>query len=256
MARLLDSPGHAYRVLPVDELGLLVDAADYYRAFHRAALHAERYLLLSGWQFDSDVELLRGDDAAHAEAPCALLALLNSLCEKKPNLRIWILAWDFHMIFAAEREWMQKLVFHWTTHERLRFRFDDNHVERGCHHQKFVVADGEISFLGGLDLCDDRWDDRQHRQHNALRTSRGEAHKPFHDVQAFVRGRAFASALSELFAERWVGAGGDPIELPAAVACPQPEFPTPLNLVPSDATHAALSRTDPHGSPGGPKLCR
>ena len=106
MARLIDTPGHAHRVLPVDELGLLVDAADYYRAFHRAALGAERYLLLSGWQVDSDVELLRGDDAAHADAPCALLALLNSLCEKKPDPHIWIPAWDFHLVFAAEPDWI------------------------------------------------------------------------------------------------------------------------------------------------------
>jgi len=41
----------------------------------------------------------------------------------------------------------------------LQFIFDAAHVEGGAHHQKFAVIDGELAFLGGLDLCDHRWDD-------------------------------------------------------------------------------------------------
>jgi phospholipase D1/2 len=253
MARILDPSVHAFRVEPVDEFGLLVDADDYFREFYRAAARAERTILLSGWQFDSDVELLRGPEAAHLGAPHTLLKFLNHLCQQKPALRIWILAWDFSLVFAAEREWMQRVVFDWTTDERLRFRFDDNHVERGCHHQKFAVIDSEVSFLGGLDLCDDRWDDRQHQLHNPLRVSRGEPHKPFHDVQAYLRGQPVASALSELFVARWERAGGEPITLPP-VDAPAPRFGID-SLLPLPAQHVALSRTDPYGTPGGPKLC-
>ena len=115
---------------PVGAAGLLVDAAAYFREFYRAALRARRSILLSGWQFDSKVALLRGAEADAATAPVTLLAFLNWLCEQKPELRIWILAWDFHLIFAAEREWMQRLAFHWMTNERLHFRFDAAHVAR------------------------------------------------------------------------------------------------------------------------------
>lgn len=253
MARILDPSVHAFRVEPVDEFGLLVDADDYFREFYRAASRAEHTILLSGWQFDSDVELLRGPEAAHLGTPHTLLKFLNHLCQQKPALRIWILAWDFSMVFAAEREWMQRLVFDWTTDEHLLFRFDDNHVERGCHHQKFVVVDNEISFLGGLDLCDDRWDDRKHEMRNPLRLSRGEPHKPFHDVQCYLRGQSMANALSELFVARWARAGGEPITLPP-IDAPAPRIGIDA-LVPLPATHVALSRTDPYGTPGGPKLC-
>lgn len=256
MARLLDSPLHAFRVHPVDELGLLVDAEAYYREFYRAALKAQRYVLLSGWQFDSEVALLRGPEAEHAELPVTLLKFLDRLCALKPELRIWILAWDFNLVFAAEREWMQQVVFQWTTNERLAFRFDDNHVERGCHHQKFAVIDGEVSFLGGLDLCDARWDDRSHRDKNPLRINvSGEQGKPFHDVQAFVRGRELAASLVELFACRWERAGG------AALPRLEPSDESALlsqrieSALPLSARHVALSRTDPYGSPGGPTLC-
>jgi phospholipase D1/2 len=256
MGRILESPGHAYRRHPVDELGLYVDGHDYYREFYRAALTAKRTLVLAGWQFDSEVPLLRGSDALEASTPITLLKFLDHLCETNPNLQIWILAWDFHYVFVAEREWMQQLVFHWSTNERLKFRFDSNHVERGCHHQKFVVIDGELSFLGGLDLCEDRWDDRHHRAHNALRVSRGKPHKPFHDIQAFARGRELAASLSELFARRWELAGGEPI---AAELMREP-VDGPSNyradrLVPIAATSVALSRTDPMGVPEGPSPC-
>jgi phospholipase D1/2 len=257
MTRILEPSMHAFRVPQVDEVGLLIDGDDYYREFYRAASKAEHYVLLSGWQFDSDAELLRGPEAEQAEAPVTLLKFLNYLCETKPTLQIWVLAWDFSLVFAAEREWMQRLVFDWTTNERLRFRFDDNHVERGCHHQKFVVIDGRYSFLGGLDLCDDRWDDRRHLNVNPLRLSRGVPHKPFHDVQAYLRGRLVSEALEELFLGRWERAGGDPIVLPPVEFASSPSQRVVLDgLLPLRAREVALSRTDPYGTPGGPKLCQ
>jgi phospholipase D1/2 len=255
MARILDPGTNCFRTAEVDEIGLLIDAHDYYREFYRAAMVAERYILLSGWQFDSGVTLLRGADAEGVDTPLTLLAFLEYLCERKPELEIWILAWDFALVFAAEREWMQRLVFDWTTNERLRFRFDDNHVERGCHHQKFVVIDGELSFLGGLDLCEDRWDDREHREHNPLRKSRGEPHKPFHDIQVFMRGRECAAALEELFLTRWERTCGTPITLQRAEGLPAARKRVDA-LLPIAAKSAALSRTDPYGSPGGPEPCK
>lgn len=257
MARILEPAVHAFSVPQVDEVGLIIDADDYYRAFYRAALRAEHYILLSGWQFDSDVQLLRGPEAEQAEAPITLLKFLNHLCETKPNLRIWVLAWDFSMVFAAEREWMQRVVFDWTTNERLLFRFDDNHVDRGCHHQKFVVIDGERSFLGGLDLCDDRWDDRRHLSKNPLRISRGQPHKPFHDIQAFMRGRQVAQTLEELFLCRWERAEGEPFQLPKLREDGTATERLGIDgLLTVRASQLALSRTDPYGAPGGPKYCQ
>jgi len=168
---------------PVAACGLLVDGDDYYRAIYQAAQGAKRYIVLAGWQFDSDACLLRGEEAKRATLPVALLKYLDALCAKNEALHIYILAWDFHVVFSLERQWMQELRFKWLTSDRLQFRFDSSHVEGGSHHQKFVVIDGELSFLGGLDLCDHRWDDRRHCDPNPLRVSRGEPHKPFHDVQ-------------------------------------------------------------------------
>lgn len=255
MAKILASTGSAYSVGGATSAGLLIDARDYFREFYRAALSAQRSILISGWQFDRNVALLRGKDAEGAPLPVTLLEFLNALCAQKPELRIWILAWDFHLVFAAEREWMQRLAFHWMTSKRMHFRFDDNHVERGCHHQKFAVIDGEHVFVGGLDLCDHRWDDRQHRLHNPLRISRGEKHQPFHDIQAYLQSRELGAALSELFSVRWERAGGraPPADALAPLITPHPfRARCTLDL---PARELTLSRTDPMGSPKGPTPC-
>src|SRR5688572_16262447 len=88
-------PGrNTWRTTSADSAGVLIDAADYYRAFYRAALEAKHSILLSGWQFDSGVQLLRGKDAEqHHEV--RLLKFLNQLCERTPTLAIHVLAWDF-----------------------------------------------------------------------------------------------------------------------------------------------------------------
>lgn len=255
MTRIVDGPGCVWCEKNVDAAGVLVDGDDYFKAFYDAALGAKRSIYLSGWQFDSDVALLRGKDAENAELPVTLKAFLNALCERNPELHVNLLAWDFHVVFALEREWMQRLVFHWTTHERLRFRFDSSHVDKGCHHQKFAVIDGHVSFLGGLDLCDHRWDVRNHRDDDPMRISRGEPHKPFHDIQTYLVGRDVGASLEELFVCRWKLADGDPFEpkppsdaeVREAIERWRSSPPRGAHVLPT--SRVALSRTDPKGSP-------
>lgn len=256
MARILSPGRNLWREEPVERAGILIDGEDYYRSFYAAALKARRYILLSGWQFDSDACLLRGAEAEAAPAPVTLLKFLDSLCERTPGLQIYMLAWDFHVVFAIEREWVQTIVFEWTTNERLRFHFDSNHVDKGCHHQKFAVIDGELSFLGGLDLCDHRWDTRKHLEEDPRRISRGEPHKPFHDVQAYLVGREVSARLAELFTARWEAAGGDAIELPDSGEASFDDAYLPDNALPLAAARVALSRTDPRGAPTGTENCR
>src|SRR5688572_18108985 len=213
MTPILSSPRTFWSERPVSRAALLVDGDDYYRAFYEAAQKANHYILLAGWQFDSDACLLRGADAEHAPLPVTLLKFLDALCKRNADLKIYILAWDFHAVFSLEREWMQAQKFNWTTSEQLTFLFDSSHVDQGSHHQKFVVIDGQLAFLGGLDLCDHRWDDRDHKEPNPLRVSRGEPHKPFHDVQAYLVGREICADLTRLFTSRWQAAGGGAISL-------------------------------------------
>lgn len=205
-----------WRVAACDEARVLVDARDYYAAFCRAALRAERSILMSGWQFDTRMELLRGADAERAAHPVEFIPFLNFLCERAPSLTVKVMAWDYSTIYALEREWMQRWRFEARSHPRVEFAFLAHPVAGGSHHQKYVVIDGAVAFAGGLDICDARWDSPSHAAHDPdRRDAAGDPAKPFHDVQAALVGEA-ARALEEMFAAQWQTASGAPLDLPPA----------------------------------------
>jgi len=239
--KMILKPGHNCQgIYDVRETGLIVDGCDYYRAFFYAAKKARRYILIAGWQFDSDVPLLRGEDAQETETDVRFLPFLNRLCEDNPELEIYILAWDFSVLFALDREWFQKWIFNWTTNKRLNFRFDSSHAVGASHHQKFVVIDGQFAFVGGLDICSNRWDDRSHLLKNPYRNNPdGEPYEPYHDLQSYHTGPA-ALELAELFKFYWLNSGGGDLSLPFVHEDLHIEI---TNALPVSHDHVAISRT-------------
>lgn len=240
--KILKPGSNCMGIYQANETGVLVDARDYYRAFHHTAGAARRYILLSGWQFDSEVRLLRGEDEKNAEGDVRFLNFLEGLCERVPELRVYILAWDFSAIFSLEREWFQNVIFNWSTNERMHFRFDNIHAPGAAHHQKFVVVDGRIAFVGGMDICSSRWDDRYHRDDNPERIDiDGTAYGCYHDIQTYHTGPA-VKPLLDLFAQRWLDSGGEPLKLAAA----DTEIPfDTAQAFPLPTRQVAVSRTQP-----------
>jgi phospholipase D1/2 len=230
MTRILE-PGHTCeQIVAVERSGVLVDARDYYLAVHAALLRAERYVLIAGWQFDSGVPLLRGADAAQAPGPVRLLELIEHTVRAKPQLEVFLLAWDYSVVFALEREWMQQLKFGWLTDPRIHFVFDDQHPLGASHHQKLVIVDETIAFAGGIDLCDARWDDRRHvADHPDRVTVRGQPQKPYHDMMAYCTGAAVGQ-LSRLFCLRWQRATSEPLALPSVAPGTPPPMPRALPI--------------------------
>jgi phosphatidylserine/phosphatidylglycerophosphate/cardiolipin synthase-like enzyme len=225
--------------------GLLVDGRNYFRALARALERAERAVYFSGWQFDSGVRLLRGVDAPDG-AITEFLPLLEQCCERRPDLRISILAWDFSFVYALEREWLQEFKFRMERTGHIRFEFERHPVSTGSQHMKFVVADDTLLFAGGLDVCDERWDDRDHAYARPHRTKvGGDPYKPFHDIQVAATGPV-AAELGALFRERWLASTGEVLTPPA----PRPPAEFELGqlsegaLLPISCPEVALSRTD------------
>ncbi|MEW5745958.1 MAG: phospholipase D-like domain-containing protein [Nitrospirota bacterium] len=215
MHRIL-SHRNCWTIEEVSEAGVFVDGHDYYRAFYHAARAARRYILISGWQFDSEAMLLRGEDADEADGDTRFIEFLNDLCERNPELEIYILAWDFSFIFMLEREWLQEWIFNWTTSERIRFRFEGTHPVGASQHQKFVVIDGSVAFIGGMDICAGRWDTRLHRADDPHRINPdGAAYGPYHEIQTYHRG-PIALRIERLFRTRWQLATSDQLTLPGA----------------------------------------
>lgn len=240
MRRILAPGRNCWTLTEATDAGVLVDARDYYRAFYRAALKAKRYIALTGWQFDSDVALLRGEDACEARGEVRLLPLLQELCERNPELRVYILAWDYSYLLAFEREWMQRILFNWATSERLVFRFDASSPLYGAHHQKVALIDGQLAFTGGMDIADCRWDDRAHLPGSTLRCDVDrDPHGPYHDVQSVLTGPV-VRPLVELFEARWFRSGGGELRLPPPAPRDDVDVEPTLPMPPGPV---ALSRT-------------
>lgn len=200
-------------MLPVQRSGLLIDAREYYRAFYRTARLARRYIVLAGWKFNSDIRLLRGKDAKEAGEEVQFLPFLKKLCDENPELHVYVLAWNFSLMYVLQWEKNLKQTFE-KAHPRIHFCFDGHHPFGGSHHQKFAVIDGHTAFIGGLDFNADDWDDRNHHADNPQRQDSGDAqHGPYHDVQGCLLGEA-AQEVARYFAKRWTTATGESIELP------------------------------------------
>jgi phospholipase D1/2 len=224
MRRQVLVPGHnCWTAVESNAGGVVVDGRNYYLAFYNAARQARRYLLIAGWRFNSDVRLVRGRDAEALGGEVKLAPFLHQLCRDNSQLEIYILAWDYSTIFLHEWEWFQKQKFEEHGQGRIHFLFDAEHAVAGSHHEKFVVVDGQHSFVGGLDFNADDWDDRFHCAHHSDRVDSGqtEPHRPYHDLQAYLGGPA-ARELADHFRRRWQRAGGNDIDLPGVPDQPAP----------------------------------
>ena len=198
-------PGeNCWQVTDAKRIAFLIDGESYFRALADACEAAQKTIHIIGWDIDSRIRLRRGDNDRQEN----LQQFIERLAQEKPDLNIYILEWDFAMLYSMERELWPRLSLDWQTHERIHFELDDCHPVGASHHQKIVVIDDRVAFVGGLDLASCRWDTPEHRPEDPERTDNGTAYGPFHDVQMMVDGDA-AEQLGVLARGRWERATGE-----------------------------------------------
>src|SRR5882762_417792 len=233
---------NAWRIENAGRAAILIDAGAYFGAVREALLQAERNVFIIGWDLDSRTRLVGEDCEAHDGWPPVLRDFLTRLVGEKPQLTVHLLAWDYAVLYALEREPFPSLKLGWNTPARVRFRLDNALPVGASHHQKIVVIDDAVAFSGGLDLTIRRWDSRAHDFENPHRRDpAGAPYRPFHDVQFMVDGDA-ALALGELARERWGRATGENLPLAPAGS------PWPSVRADFTDTRIAIARTLPvHG---------
>jgi phospholipase D1/2 len=207
---------NVWRRVRADRAAVLVDADAYYRAVHHALLSARQQIWILGWDIDSRL-CLRRDLASAAQRRAATLGpLLQSIVSRTGGPDCYVLAWDFALIYAFEREAFPQLKLGWSTHRRLHFELDNMHPLGASQHQKIVVVDDRVAFCGGLDLCGARWDTPAHKHDDPRRHDPPlKPHAPFHDVQLMVAGDA-AAALGDIARARWFRCTGETIAPPVS----------------------------------------
>jgi len=194
--------GHNYWRYPIaNRAAFLINGESYFRAVREAICQAQDSIFIVGWDVHSELVLLR--EECQDDYPVKLGALLDYLVRKRPQLNVYILVWDFAMIYTMEREYFPYYKLSWKSHKRIHFCLDGNHPIGASQHQKIVVIDDQVAFAGGIDLSKWRWDTSAHHLDDKRRTDPdGESYPPFHDVQMIVDGQV-AMALGELVRERW-----------------------------------------------------
>ena len=201
---ILDLGRNCSRLEPANHAAFLIDGAAYYRAFRQAAIQATRSILILGWDFDSRIRMLNEEESDGF--PPRLGEFLQTLLARRPGLHVHVLIWDFHLVYAFEREWWPLSTLR--ANRRLHVCMDATHPVGASHHQKVAVVDDAVAFVGGLDLAQCRWDTPEHRPSHPLRVfPDGRPCRPFHDVQMVVDGNA-AVALGDVCRTRWMRATG------------------------------------------------
>ncbi|WP_022850470.1 VTT domain-containing protein [Limisalsivibrio acetivorans] len=201
--------GNCWKTVKTDKLIPLIDGEEYYRAVAELVLSAKRTVFIAAWDIDSRIRLIRGGDKE-----VTLEQVLTEAVMKNPDLEIFILSWDFAVLYALEREKLPTFKWRFGTPEQIHFELDNTHPIGASHHQKMVIADDAVAINGGMDISNVRWDTREHLPENPLRSDpMDKKYPPYHDTMLCVDSDA-AEAMGELFRQRWRDAVGG--ELPRA----------------------------------------
>lgn len=185
---------------PANRATVLIDGENYFGALYEAILNARQIIMIMGWDIDSRIRLTRSENSPDEHE---LSEVLCQALRDKPQLNIYILSWDWAMLYSLEREWLPHYRSSWKSQSRLHFELDGECPTAASQHQKIIVIDDAIAFCGGFDLGKDRWDTSSHCPDNPNRVNPdGSPYPPFHDLQWLVEGD-IAKKLGELTRERW-----------------------------------------------------
>jgi phosphatidylserine/phosphatidylglycerophosphate/cardiolipin synthase-like enzyme len=207
---VLDAPsgGWADQDFPVrsgNDVEILVDGADALPAIADELRRATSHVHITGWYFSPDFQLEREPDH------CVLRNLLAELAERMP-VRVLVWAGAPLPLFRPSRREVRMMRDALVGGTKIACELDAKERPLHCHHEKTIVVDGRVAFVGGIDLtteAGDRYDTRGHPS----RASVG-----WHDACARVTGPAVAD-VADHFRFRWREVTG---EMLPAVDVPAP----------------------------------
>jgi phosphatidylserine/phosphatidylglycerophosphate/cardiolipin synthase-like enzyme len=179
-------------------LDVLVDGGQALPRIAEALAGARSYVHIAGWHVTPDFGLTR-DDRAYR-----LRDLLGDLAER---VEVRVLLWAgaplraFTPARAAVRRGREELI----RGTRVQCALDSRERPMHCHHEKLVIVDGEVAFVGGIDLTSlggDRFDSSDHPMRGRM---------GWHDASSLVRGPAVADVAAH-FDARWREVTGEQME--------------------------------------------
>jgi phosphatidylserine/phosphatidylglycerophosphate/cardiolipin synthase-like enzyme len=199
---------------------ILVDGEEAFRSMLEAIGAARSSINITGWHANPYFAL----DAAD---PPSLLHQVLSDAAQRAEVRVLLWAGAPAPIFRPSRGDMRKVLEKFSEGGSIRCALDRRERPMHCHHDKTVVIDDRVAFVGGIDITDfggDRLDNSEHPPRDGV---------GWHDAAARVQGPAVHDVGAH-FRMRWKATTGE--MLPTA---PIPE--------PAGTVEAQVVRTIPNG---------
>ena len=185
-----------------NQLEVLVDGAEALAEIAAAIESARSSIWLAGWFF-SPAFRLRADSE---------MTLRDLLADRATRLDVRILAWAGAPLplFHPDRSEVRQTRDTFVTGTRIRVALDARERPLHCHHEKLVIVDGAVAFVGGIDLTSnggDRLDSGDHPARGSL---------GWHDAATRIAGPAVAD-VAEHYRLRWREVTGERLPEPPAL---------------------------------------
>jgi phosphatidylserine/phosphatidylglycerophosphate/cardiolipin synthase-like enzyme len=220
--RRLRNLGHGHRYDPPDDgrlwaagdpppragndVRVLIDGGQALPEIARAIQGARRHVHIAGWSLTPHFPLTRD------EPPLVLRELLAEAAERV-DVRVLLWRGAPPRTFAPDRRAVRADRDELVRGTRIRAALDGRSRAMHCHHEKLVIVDDEVAFVGGIDLTllgGDRYDTNRHPARGRL---------GWHDAAARLEGPAVADVAAH-FAGRWSEVAGEPLSAQPATAGP------------------------------------
>ncbi len=185
-------------------LDVLIDGANAMPAIAQALSQATSFVHITGWHVAPSFALARD----HPQGQIGVL-----LAELAQRIDVRVLVWSGAPVpaFHPTRKEVKATLQNLRRGTRIQAYGDPREHPFHCHHEKTVVIDGELAFVGGIDMTDDGGDRFDTQAHV------GRRELGWHDVATRLRGPAVAD-VAEHFRVRWRELTGE--QLPVTPAPP------------------------------------
>ncbi len=170
------------------EVKWLVDGKDYMSEVADSINNATYEVLITGWEFRYNL-FLKCSDSKNATEKWRLDMLLKK--KAMEGVHIYILLYNappylLKLGNEAADELNENANITVLYHPHRLFR----NTVRWSHHEKLVVIDRSLAFVGGIDLALGRWDTSAHRlTDNCYNDSPNSSRLPWHDVSCMFNGK-------------------------------------------------------------------
>ena len=177
---------------------VLIDGSQALPRITQAIESARSHVHIAGWHLTPDFGLTRDAQAQQ------LRVLLGELAERI-DVRVLLWAGAPAPVFSPSRSTVRRVQADLTRGTSVHCALDQHERPMHCHHEKLVIIDDEIAFVGGIDLTSlggDRFDTNDHPMRGRL---------GWHDSASRIEGPAVADVAAH-FRARWQAVTDEQIE--------------------------------------------